>query len=207
MTNKLEQDLQRALTLIDENWSRQTNEDDFKSRFIYYTESLDEVIKLAEQNQVDVKYAIHRWYNFHTSIQSEKIFTEFGAIKESNKKHKEIDIYINEVPFDVKLTVYPKKLSEHPYDLNTREDKNKMIEWMYANQSQEGRKHLANRLFIVCDGKTSYDNLCLKSDFNQMRNKIEQYMNYVKKNGFNELTITDNGQAYTVNSDIIYIEN
>ena len=207
METNIENELKKALDIIDENWSMQNNVNDYKSNFIYNTLTLNEVIKKAQENEIDVKYAVHRWYNFHTSITCEKIFTEYGAIKEQNIKHKKIDIYLKDTPFDVKLTVYPKKLSEHPYDLNTREGKSEMIKWMYANQSQEGRKHLANRLFIVCDGNSSYDNLCLKSDFAQIRDKIKKYVDYTNKNGFNEIIIEDQGETYKVCSDIIYIEN
>lgn len=205
--NDLENELQKALKYIDANWIMQNNNYDFKSAFIYKTNTVEEVINLSKINNVDYKYCLHRWYNFHTSIQCENIFIEYGAIKEKNYRNKEIDIYINNIPFDVKLTVYPKALSNHPYDLNKKEDKNKLIEWMYLHQSQEQRKHLKNRLFIVCDGNTQYDSLCLKSDFNQIRKKIFNYINEVNKNGFNEITITDNGNKYVVKSDIIYINN
>ncbi len=201
----LESELRESLKYIEANWQMQNNFNDYKSNFIYKVNSLKDVFVGAKENNIDYRYAIHRWYNFHTSIQCEKKFVEFGARKESDYRNKEIDIYINEVPFDVKLTVYPKVLNNHPYDLSTRIGKNKMIEWMYSHQSQQQRKHLANRLFIVCDGKTQYDSLCLKSDFSQIRKKINEYMENVKANGFNELKITDNGKEYVVQSDIIYI--
>ena len=82
-----------------------------------------------------------------------------------------------------------------------------MIAWLYKHQSQQQRKHLANRLFIVCDGINQYESLCLKSDFDQIRNKIQIYLQNVKENGFNKITIKDNGKEYIVNSDIIYICN
>lgn len=198
-------ELQKALSYIDENWRMQNNYNDYKSNFIYKVDTVNEVINLSELNGVDYKYALHRWYNFKTSIYCENVFVKYGAIKEEDLRNKEIDIYINKVPFDVKLTVYPKALSNHPYDLKTREGKNKMIEWLYQHQSQQQRKHLANRLFIVCDGKTQYDSLCLKSDVEQLNRKIRAYIDDVNRNGFNKIIITDNGIEYSVVSDIIYI--
>jgi len=198
-------ELKKALQHIDENWIMQNNYNDSKSNFIYRANTVNEVIELSKLNKIDYKYALHRWYNFKTSIYCENLFIKFGAKKEKYLKNKEIDIYINEIPFDVKLTVYPKTLSDHPYDLKSREGKNKMIEWMYKHQSQEQRKHLANRLFIVCDGKTPYERLCLKSDFEQIKNKIQAYIDEVNKIGFNKLTINDAGKEYNVISDIIYI--
>lgn len=202
----LEEQLHKALTYIDDKWQMQNNDYDSKSNFIYSVNTVDECIELSKQNNIDIKYALHRWYNFKTSIQCENIFVEYGAVKENNVKHKEIDLYINSIPFDVKLTVYPKALCNHPYDLSTRNGKNKMIEWMYKHQSQQGRKHLKNRLFIVCDGTSQYNNLCLKSDFEQIRNKIHKFIEYTGKNGFNELCITDNDEQYIVKSDIILIK-
>lgn len=203
--HNLESELKESLKYIEANWSMQNNFYDYKSNFIYKVEKLNEVIDLSKQNGIDCQYAIHRWYNFHTSIQCERIFVEFGAEKESDLKNKEIDIYIDSIPFDVKLTVYPNALKNHPFDLNTRDGKNEMIKWMYSHQSQQQRKHLANRLFIVCDGKTQFDSLALKSDFSQIRKKISKYIDCVKNEGFNEINICDNGVTYKVFSDIIYV--
>ena len=207
MKNNLEQELKSVLNHIDANWKMQNNYLDYKSNFIYNALTIDEIVELSRSYDIDYKYALHRWYNFQTSIQCEKIFIEFGAKKDEDTKNKEIDIYINGVPFDVKLTVYPKSLSNRPFDLKTRIGKNQMIEWLYANQSQQQRKHLANRIFIVCDGENQYESLSLKSDFNQIRKKIFEYLKETDQRGFNELTIVDNGIKYNVKSDIIYINN
>ncbi len=201
----VELELQKALKLISPQWDMQNNFNDYRSNFIYKVETVDSCIQQAKQNDVAVDYALHRWYNFKTSTQCEKIFCDYGAVKESDYKNREIDIYIDGTPFDVKLTVYPKALSSHPYDLTTRAGKNEMIKWMYSHQSQQQRKHLANRLFIVCDGKTQYDSLCLKSDFIQIRSKIRSFLSYVRDNGFNEIDIYDSGEKFHVCSDIICI--
>ncbi len=202
----LEEELKKALQYITPEWRMQNNSMDYRSNFIYNVQTVDEVIEKSKDNGIDYIYALHRWYNFNTSIQCEKIFTEYGAEKEQDTKNKEIDIYIENIPFDVKLTVYPKALQQHEYDLKTRNGKNAMIQWLYSHQSQQQRKHLANRLFIVCDGNNQYESLVLKSDFVQIRNKIKNYIDDVKMNGFNELIIMDNNQQYKVKSDIIYIK-
>lgn len=205
MNKELENELKKALNYISADWKMQNNYQDYRSNFIYKVNTVDECIKLAQMNNIEIAYVLHRWYNFHTSTYCEKIFVEFGAKKEEDYRNKEIDIYINNEPFDVKVSVYPKALSNHPYDLTTREGKNEMIKWLYEHQSQQQRKHLKNRLFIVCDGKTQYDNLCLKSDFEQIRNKIKTFMINVNDQGFNELEIIDGQNVYKVKSDIIYI--
>lgn len=205
MNKELEEELKKALSHISPDWKMQTNFGDYRSNFIYYVDNVEEVIRSAKRRGISAEYALHRWYNFHTSIYCEQLFCELGAVKEKDTKNREVDIYINNEPFDVKVSVYPKALDNHPYDLTTRIGKNEMIKWLYQHQSQQQRKHLKNRLFIVCDGETQYDNLCLKSDFEQIRNKIKAYMDDVNVNGFNELIIIDNGKEYKVKSDIIYI--
>lgn len=205
MNKDLENELKKALSYISADWQMQNNYQDYRSNFIYKANTVDECIRLAEIYNIDTAYVLHRWYNFQTSTYCEKIFVEYGAKKEEDFRNKEIDIYINNVPFDVKVSVYPKALANHPYDLTTREGKNEMIKWLYEHQSQQQRKHLKNRLFIVCDGKTQYDSLCLKSDFEQIKNKIKAFMINVNENGFNELEIVDESNVYKVKSDIIYI--
>ena len=110
------------------------------------------------------------------------------------------------IPFDVKLTVYPAKLWSRPYDLSTREGKNEMIRWYYANQSQQSRKQMLNRLYVVCDARTPYENMVMKSNFDLMRERISAFMKYVKEHGLNEITITDCGKDYRLKSDIIRLD-
>lgn len=207
MNNELENEIKKAADLLSNNWIFQNNFDDYKSNFIYKVKTINEVYNESKNNGIDFQYALHRWYNFNTSILSENIFVELGATKESNPKHKEIDLYIDGIPFDVKLTVYPKKLEKENLDLRSRNDKNNLIRWLYNNQSQQQRKHLKNRLFIVCKGNSINENQKLKSDFNQIRQKVKDFIKYSSINGFNELEIDDNNIKYTVKSDIIYISS
>jgi hypothetical protein len=203
----IEEELKQAVAMIDAHWVRQNNKFDGASNFIYRANTLDEIVQLSKENNVDLNYAIHRWYNFKTSTQCEKIFVEYGAVKETNTYHHDVDIYIDKIPYDVKLTVYPQALSSHLYDLTKRTGKDMMIRWMYENQSQEQRKHLQNRLFIVCDGKTPYDSLQLKSDFDRLRNKISNFMTHINQNGQHQLNIIDDGITHNVFSEIIYLTN
>lgn len=204
--DKLEFELKKALTYLTSHWKMQNNYNDYRTNFIYNITTFDEVVDKARDLDVELSYVMHRWYNFHTSIKCEEIFIKYGAIKEENKKHKEVDIYINNTPFDVKLTVYPKKLSDHPFNIRTRQGKNAMIKWLYHNQSQQGRKHLKNRLFIVCNSMDGTDNIRLKCEFSKIENKIKLFMQHIQKNGFNEIIIEDGGKEYKVFSEVINVE-
>lgn len=205
MSTQLEEDLIRCADLISADWSMQNNYQDCRTNFIYRVSTLDECLEQIRLTGVDKDYALHRWYNYMTSIKCEHIFCEFGAVHDDDIYNHDVDIYINGIPFDVKVTIYPAKLSDRPYNLRTRQGKNKMIEWYYANQSQQARKQLLNRLYIVCDGTNAYECLKMKSDFTLLRQKIKAFMESALTNGVNSITITDNGRTYKLQSEIIYI--
>jgi len=203
MNQKLEQDLRRTVNIISADWNMQNNYYDKSTNFIYKMKTLDDCLIEIEKHKVDKNYALHRWYNYMTSIQCEYIFCEFGAVHEKDPYNHDVDIYIDSIPFDVKLTLYPAKLSHRPYDLSSRDGKDSMIRWYYANQSQQNRKQLLNRLYVVCDASDPKDNMAMKSDFELMRKRIGEYMNYVKNNGLRDIIISDSGKEYRLKSDII----
>jgi hypothetical protein len=204
MTN-IENDLQDTLALIDVNWKMQSDFNDKKTNFIYTSNSLVECLNKISLNQVDKQYTLHRWYNYMTSVYCENLFCEFGAKKEKDIYNHNTDIYISGISFDVKLTIYPSKLSSKPFNLKTRFGKDNLIKWFYQNQSQQSRKQLVNRIYLVCDGKSPFESLKMKSNFSLLRQRIKSFMEYTQKNGFNALTILDEGRSYKLFSDIIYL--
>lgn len=206
MNKQLEKDLQDTMNIISADWKMQNNSYDRATNFIYRMGSLKDCLVEIERTGVNKGYALHRWYNYMTSIQCEYIFCEYGAVHDTNKYNHDVDIYIDRIPFDVKLTVYPAKLSARPYDLKTRAGKDDMIRWYYANQSQQNRKQMLNRLYVVCDAPTSYENMVMKSNFDLMRERISAYMQDVKANGLHEIIITDEGINYPLKSDIILLD-
>lgn len=202
---QLESDLKKCRALITADWKMQNNWADRNTNFIYKAQTLEECLEKIENFRADKDYALHRWYNYMTSIAVENLFCEFGAIHDEDIYNHDVDIYIDDIPFDVKLTVYPAKLSDRPYNLSTRTGKNEMIKWYYANQSQQSRKQLLNRLYVVCDGKDNEECLTMKCDFDLLRSKIKSFMAYIREHGLNKITINDNGKDYELYSDIIYI--
>lgn len=202
---QLEKDLRRTLQIISSSWKRQDNSSDDESNFIYRMNSLEECFSEIQRTKVNKDYALHRWYNYKTSTTCEKIFCEYGAVHEKNRSNHDVDIYIDGIPFDVKLTVYPKSLSKNIYDLSTRVGKDGMIQWYYSNQSQENRKQILNRLYVVCDATSYNESLLMKCNFSLMRKYIKAFMESIKANGLNEITISDNGKEYHLKSDIIHI--
>jgi hypothetical protein len=203
MNKVLEQDLKTAYDMMNNQWDMQSNEKDETTRFIYNAKTLEECLKIAEEKSIDKNYALHRWYNYMTSLYCEEIFCEYGAVHDKNKYNHDIDIYIGDVPFDVKLTVYPTKLSHRPFDLSVRKGQDDLIRWFYEHQSQGNRKQLCNRLYVVCDGQ---NNLKMKSDFSKIRQAIRYYMSNVEHYGvLHKIAIEDNEQIYEVYSDIVIV--
>ena len=77
--------------------------------------------------------------------------------------------------------------------------------WYYAKQTQQKRKQLLNRLYVVYDAPTAQEKLAMKSNFNLMRVRISTYMKTLKEVGFNEITISDSNRYYRLKSDIIHL--
>lgn len=140
-----------------------------------------------------------------TSIYTEYLFCEYDAIHDEDLTNHDIDIYIDGIPYDVKLTVYPVELNNHPYNLKTRQDKNAMISWYYKHQSQQTRKQMLNRIYIVCDAHSQRGKLKMKSDFDLIRTKVQTFMQHVEQNDMNKIEIPDEGKKYRLKSDIVYI--
>ena len=90
--SNIEKDLQDTLKLISSDWEMQNNEKDKETGFIYKVKTLEDCLKEIDKRQVNKEYALHRWYNYMTSIQSEYIFCEFGAVHEKNIYSHDVDI-------------------------------------------------------------------------------------------------------------------
>jgi hypothetical protein len=119
-------------------------------------------------------YALNRWYNFWSAYAVEKIFcTMPNVVPALDEKDRLVDFTIQGAKFDHKTSVFPKKF---PYKIDDAIKKtDELIKWMYRNQSQQGRKHLKNRLFIVLysgDG----NHWRLKAEITWLQSVIERYM-------------------------------
>ena len=114
-----------------------------------------------------------------------------------------MDFYINGEPFDLKVTAFP---DGETFNMKTRKGRDQLIEWFYKNQSQGGRKHFGNRLFIVCDGSSTMNKLYMKTRFDIIEQRIKNYMKYLDTHPFNTVTLMDGDDFYpSIKSDIIYI--
>lgn len=211
----ISQEIEQAVPYLENHWKMQDNQNDrLTDSVVYNAQTFNEVEKCYERNpKGEFTYLAHRWYNKRTSSVTEDIFCSYNiARKEEDIKHKTIDFYIMDVPFDLKLTSFPKRFGKQRSNYSSdRTYRNDLIRWLYENQSKGRRNHDKNRIFVVCkhdNGLNSRNNLLLKKDFEQIDKKVKSFLDYSYtklergEDPFNKVTL-NNGT--TVYSEVIFI--
>ncbi len=200
---QIETELKKRLT-FPYKWGRKQNDQfDKLTNFIYRTFLFDDVIKEINsrfkkdnEHQNISNYALNRWYNFWSAQAVEKIFCSLPNVEPAlDSKDRLVDFIIDGVTFDHKTSVFPKNF---PYPIKEAVKKtDELINWLYKNQSQQQRKHLKNRLFVVLYSPDS-EHWKLKAEISWLKGRIEKYMlgfnpNYLMKFNFEQgsTTITD----------------
>ncbi len=208
---RLQTQLKKCYPFI-ENWGRkQNNIWDKQTNFIYkvrHFQTLENQIKdkfCTESNFDDLRiYALNRWYNFWSAKGIEYIFCRYPNVKpHSDPYHQFIDFWIDEIPFDHKTSVFPKKYNqtiefakENPTDL---------LKWLYENQSKQKRFHLQNRLFLIlCEKAGKHQKL--KSEIDFIQPIIENYLQYFDFEKLQKLEFDTEKGIKTAYSDCIFIE-
>ena len=147
------------------------------------------------------EYALNRWYNFWSAMAVEFLFASHLKVKPNkNVFDKLVDFQIDCISFDHKTTVFPVGF-EKSYEY-AKKNKEELIDWLYLNQSNEGRKHFKNRLFIVLFDKKSKEHWKLKSEINILKQEIANYLELFSVDKLTKLSY-DNQEIV---SDIIWIE-
>ena len=183
-------------------WGRKQSDSwDQNTNFIYTTYSMQTLLRRTENFDSDLRdYAFNRWYNFWSAMAAEDIFASHqNVVANKNSYDKLVDFKIENIPFDHKTSIFPKGFNQsYKY---AKENGKELIQWLYDNQSQQGRKHLKNRLFIVLyDGKTM-QHWKMKSEIMLLKSAIDNYVeNFSKK----QLHRFDFGEG-EVFSDMIWV--
>ncbi len=181
--SKVRHELQKVARMP--RWPRkQTDVWDRVSRFIYRVENLDRLRELTKQaaRQHGLSphdfgsYVIHRWYNFHThQVALEIILDHPHTEPEEDPFHHTVDFYLDGEGFDLKLTRLP-----YGFDGgldHARAHPEALARWLYVNQSQQGRFHAANRLFVVLhDARVPARTWDLRRDFAQLERAIGAFL-------------------------------
>lgn len=173
---RLEKELKNRL-LYGYSWGKKQDDSwDTITNFIYTTYSVSKLLEKTQSLDLKIKdYAFNRWFNFWSAMGAEHIFcSHHNVIANRNKYDKLVDFQINEIPFDHKTSIFPKGFGK---DINyALQNKRELIQWLYDNQSQERRKHLKNRIFIVLYDSNS-EHWKMKAELTLLKNEIVKYVN------------------------------
>ena len=184
-------------------WGRKQSDDwDAKTSFIYTTYSFEKVLEKTVSLDEKVRdYALNRWYNFWSAEAVENLFSLHEKVTPNiNKFDKLIDFTINTTCFDHKTTVFP--IGFNKTVAYAKNNPTELIQWLYLNQSQESRKHLKNRLFIVLVEKNK-EHWKLKAEIKLLKSEIDTYV----KNFNSEKLFQHHLENNTILSDLIWVEN
>ena len=162
---------------------KQNNLADRDTAFIYDIETFDGVICEvrkrfggAENLKAIGNYAVNRWYNFMSAKAVEDIFRSHQAVSPPlNTKDRLCDFFLRGIPFDLKTTVFPKRV---PFSFDSAASHpEKLVTWFYLRQSTEQRCHFHNRLFLVLH-KTSDPSLSwtLKAELGWLQSLVTRYL-------------------------------
>lgn len=182
---QIEKELKKRLTYPYKWGRKQDDYFDKLTNYVYGISSFDDVLKETEkrfskdkENKNIANYALNRWYNFWSAHAVEKIFCSLPSVKPAlDEKDRLVDFTIDGVTFDHKTSVFPKNF---PYNIGEAIKKTEeLIRWLYKHQSQQQRKHLKNRLFIVLYSSDG-EHWKLKAEISWLKDRIEKYMH-----GFN----------------------
>lgn len=182
---QIEKELKKRLSYPYKWGRKQTDQFDMLTNFVYRISSFEEVLKEIEnrfsndkEHQNIANYALNRWYNFWSAQAVESIFCSLPNVKPAlDEKDRLFDFSIDGVTFDHKTSIFPKNF---PYPIEEAVKKtNELIIWLYKNQSQQQRKHLKNRLFIILHS-SDVEHWKLKAEISWLKERIEKYMS-----GFN----------------------
>lgn len=164
-------------------WFRKQNDSwDRLSKFIYNTrdwEQLNESIALRVATEKlpaneFFQYCSIRWFNFWSARAIEAIFAEMpGITPDPNAKNRTRDFSCCGIDFDLKTSVFPRNFKG---DLViARKNPQKLLRWLYQNQSRQQRFHLENRLFLMVYS-SKREHWKLKAEISWLREIIEKYV-------------------------------
>lgn len=195
----IERELKKRLDYPYKWGRRQSDSWDAKTDFIYHTGSFGALLDKTKNFSQELRdYAMNRWYNFWSAMAVEYIFSLHpGVVANKNKYDKWVDFTLNGISFDHKTSVFPKAYPKSLNDaLNNKKD---LIGWLYDRQSQEGRKHLKNRLFVLLFHKNG-EHWKMKSEISFLKTVIDNYLRHFDKSKLQKLTLGKEN----IYSDIIW---
>lgn len=164
-------------------WGRKQNDAwDKYSGFVYEIRDWEQLKMKVKEVSLDkrinekefLNYCANRWYNFMSAMAVENAFSKFDEVIPSpNAKNKLIDFYLQGIGFDLKTSVFPTNFS--PGLSYAQKHPEKLVKWLYENQSSQQRKHLENRLFLIVYAGNG-EHWKLKAELTWLEGLIEKYV-------------------------------
>ncbi|MEW5957875.1 MAG: hypothetical protein AB1801_09145 [Chloroflexota bacterium] len=166
-------------------WGRpQGDHWDRLSGFIYRVQTWPGVLRqtqaVASAERLDqaafTAYAVRRWFNHHTHDQILQMFYAHPDVTpEQDRRHHSIDFYLREIPFDLKISRFPRAYPE-TIDF-ARQNPHHLALWQYEHQSRQGRYHTGNRLFIILHHAANPElTWQLRRDFEALESLIQNFL-------------------------------
>lgn len=192
---RVERELKKRLAYPYKWGRKQSNSWDSDTNFIYQTYSFESLLRKTENFSQELRdYALNRWYNFWSAMAAEDIFASHSnVIANKNSCDKLVDFTINNIPFDHKTSVFPKGFNQS-YEY-ARNNEKELIQWLYDNQSQQDRKHLENRLFIIMFDNAN-QHWKMKSEIMTLKKEIDLYVDNFNESNLYEFDF-GNGKVYS----------
>lgn len=198
---QVEIDLKKRLS-YPYNWgTRQTNALDKQTTYIYHIQTFDELlIKIQNETDFIKNYAMNRWFNFKSAKAVEYMFSKNSVVTPYHNAHDRlIDFSLFGINFDHKTSNFPKAFG---YDITYAiQNKDVLIRWLYLNQSQEGRKHLGNRLFLIMYDAIHGEHWKIKAELKIISEVVNNYIHNFQEDSLITLNIGDS----SARSDTIFV--
>lgn len=197
----IESELKKRLVCPYKWGTRQNNVLDRMTNYIYVIPTFDELLCKISDVDMDIKnYAMNRWFNYVSAKAVEAIFAQHPEVTPyHNSRDKMVDFSLCGVNFDHKTSVFPKSFG---HDIHYAvANKEELIWWLYKNQSQESRKHLKNRLFVVLYDPIKGEHWKLKAQISLIKRYVDEYVAAFNKDHLYSL---DMG-THTALSDVIFV--
>jgi hypothetical protein len=154
------------------------------SRYVYRTETLNALRRRTRQVVSEAglplddfaAYVLRRWYNFQThNAVLDMILAHPRTRPEPDPFHHTVDFYLDERGFDLKLSDFPRRYGHDLAYARTHPDD--LARWLYQRQSQQGRYHAANRLYLVLHDARDPDRTWeLRRDFERLERLVRVFL-------------------------------
>lgn len=134
---------------------------EWKTNGIYKIRTYQELERYLETVPDELKnFAIHRWIDFRVSSDCEYLLTSLGFRKEPDIYNKQVDVWLDTIPFDVKVTPIPEDIYEQIQSTDFDDEDKFLACWFYRHQSNcLNEEQEQNRLFITVKKYTDKINL------------------------------------------------